>query len=405
MRRSSRRFLALGVLVLLFGFGGGVSANEPVVSCPEISPAFNDDFSSSGFYVPSYQGVSLETVTLTLVPAAVGTFTLSLTARSGHYGGTLLGTATVAATFTSTFPVPVVFNFGHVPVTTGSLVTFQGGVVGPSAVYMLSGSDPSCSVAETTGTTAPLDRFRRWGVVTTITGAPPGQYTHSVVVPAVASIHGANGTYYHTDLWAYADFLPLTATLTYYCYLGQNCGAATETFTIAAGTGSSSADIVGSGLNAPETAGALVIRYSSGFHEGTLKVLTRTYTPSLPSPTTGASSPGLAPTAASGRSIFVGLGNNGGDRSAGFRTNAGAFNNFAFPATVYFYLSTANGTSLGYVRQTWAAHEARQINDIFAAVGAGGVVTTDAILMVLSDIPVFSYVTVIDNQSGDSVIQ
>ena len=31
---------------------------------------------------------------------------------------------------------------------------------------------------------------------------------------------------------------------------------------------------------------------------------------------------------------------------------------------------------------------------------AGGVVATDAILTVVSDIPVFSYISVIDNQSG-----
>jgi hypothetical protein len=116
--------------------------------------------------------------------------------------------------------------------------------------------------------------------------------------------------------------------------------------------------------------------------------------------------PGVPITSASGHSTFVGLGNNGGDRSAGFRTNAGAFNTFSYPATVTFHLTTASGVPLGSpVTQTWAAHEARQINDIFGTVGAGSVITTDAILTVDSDVPVFSYVTVIDNQTQDSVIQ
>ena len=70
-----------------------------------------------------------------------------------------------------------------------------------------------------------------------------------------------------------------------------------------------------------------------------------------------------------------------------------------------FQLSRTDGTVLGSDTQTWAAQEARQVNDIYGAVGAGGLVTTDAVLTVTSDIPVFSYVTVIDNQTGDSVIQ
>ncbi|HEV8267201.1 MAG TPA: hypothetical protein VGR00_03165, partial [Thermoanaerobaculia bacterium] len=60
-------------------------------------------------------------------------------------------------------------------------------------------------------------------------------------------------------------------------------------------------------------------------------------------------------------------------------------------------------TPLGMTTRSWAPHEAFQINDIFAAAGAGGAALTDAYLVVTSDSPVFAYVTVIDNQSGDSV--
>ena len=55
------------------------------------------------------------------------------------------------------------------------------------------------------------------------------------------------------------------------------------------------------------------------------------------------------------------------------------------------------------VSATWAAREARQINDMFAVAGDGSDVSTDAYLVVTSSAPVFAYVTVIDNQSGDSV--
>ena len=249
-----------------------------------------------------------------------------------------------------------------------------------------------------------LDRGRTWPI--RITGDLPSTFPHSVTVPAAASIHGANNAFFHTDLWSYNfDAGPLDVTATFYCYAGQDCAAGPKTFSIDPGAGKSYSDVVGTLFGAPETAGAIVLKYSSTSSSNTLKALSRTYSPSLPNPTNGAGMPGQALTAASGRSTFVGLGNNGGDRSAGFRTNAGVFNSFAYAATVTFTLTTVSGALLGTVTQSWASLEARQVNDIFATVGAGGVVTTDAILTVTSDIPVFSYVTVIDNQTQDSVIQ
>ena len=52
--------------------------------------------------------------------------------------------------------------------------------------------------------------------------------------------------------------------------------------------------------------------------------------------------------------------------------------------------------------RTWEAFETFQISGLFAAVGAGGAVTTDAWLAVSASAPLFPFVTVIDNQSGDS---
>jgi hypothetical protein len=380
----------------------------PVIDCPWYSPTTADDFSVRGFYVASYPGTSLGAVTLILSPSAAGTYSLSLTARQGNFGGTLLGAVTVPVTFASTAPVPVAFDFGNVAVTQGATVTFQGSVVsGPSTVFMEVVTSTSCLVLETDGTNPPLGTFRRQGIAVTITGGLPATFAHTVTVPAVASIHGVNGAFFHTDLWAHSsDANTLNVTATYYCYLGQNCGAGTQTFSIDPGTGQTFSDVAGTAFGAPETAGALVLRYSSTSSNNTLKVLTRTYTPSLPNPTNGATLAGVTPTSNLGKWTFVGLGNNGGDRSAGFRTNAGVFNSYAVAATVTFNLTTKGGTPLGSsVTQTWAPHEARQINDIFGTAGAGSVVTTDAVLSVVSDIPVYAYVTVIDNQTGDSVIQ
>ena len=53
-------------------------------------------------------------------------------------------------------------------------------------------------------------------------------------------------------------------------------------------------------------------------------------------------------------------------------------------------------------RQPYGPHEAIQINDVFASLGAGSTVTRGASLTVTASLPAFFYVTVIDNESGDS---
>ncbi len=65
-------------------------------------------------------------MTLYLHPSVAGTYTLSLTARLSRFDGTLIGTATVPTTFSSTAPVPVVFSFGTLSVSTGAEVGFNG---------------------------------------------------------------------------------------------------------------------------------------------------------------------------------------------------------------------------------------------------------------------------------------
>ena len=165
-------------------------------------------------------------------------------------------------------------------------------------------------------------------------------------------------------------------------------------------------DIVSTLFGAPETAGAISFQYSSPSYVSTLHIVTRTYTPSLPNPTVGAVLNGQAAVDAVGSATFVGLGNNGGDRSAGFRTNAGLYNHSAFPTTVTFTLTATDGTPIGQpVVRVWAQHEAYQINDIFAAAGAESTVTNEAVLHVSSTLPAFPYVTVLDNQTGDSIIE
>jgi hypothetical protein len=128
------------------------------------------DFTTRGFYVKNYPGTSLNKVRLYPMTFAPGSYTLTLTARSGAYNGTVIGTATATASLTNT-DQPVDFVFTSPAVATGSIVTFQIGITaGPSNnVYYSVGpclsnwqcTYPGTQVVETEGTSPPLDTVRR----------------------------------------------------------------------------------------------------------------------------------------------------------------------------------------------------------------------------------------------------
>lgn len=415
MNRPALRLLGVSLSLCLLAASRGRADTPPVIACPWYSPTGGDDFASRGFFVPGYtaRGTTLKQVTLYLSFPSTGSYQLSLTASLSTFDGTVLGTATTSPSVTSTGFQAVVFDFGTVtvPDVANTTVTFKGAVISKPQgvtgnVLMQTTTDPACPAYETTGTDAPLSTYRRGGIAMLITGDVPSSLNHTVIVPATASIHGANGTFFHTDLWI-ANFGPaMTVTATYRCFAGQSCGTGTATISLDASKAKTFSDIVGTLFNAPETAGAIEFKYAGTSSNNQLKVLTRTYSPSLPNPTTGASLNGLLFINATGGATYLGLGNNGGDRSAGFRSNVGVFNPWGFPTTVTFKLSNPDGTPIGQaVTQSWGNLEARQISDIFGAAGAESVVTTDAVLQVTSTLPVFPYVTVIDNVTGDSVIE
>jgi streptogramin lyase len=233
--------------------------------------------------------------------------------------------------------------------------------------------------------------------------SPPATEKTILTVPAVASIHGVNGTSFRSDLWllnrSYSS--AVTATLTYRCFGGGSCGGVERSVGLAARQSVLLEDVVGALLGAPGTAGALEIAFDSG--SGPVTATSRVYTAS-PSGTLGTAVPALPAAAARLRSVFVGLAASGGALSKGFRSNAGAYNPNASPATVTFTLHGETGAVLGSTVRTLGPLEATQLYpNIFTLVGAGSVETRNAVLVVGSTTPVFSFVTVIDNQSGDSV--
>jgi hypothetical protein len=382
-----------------------------VIDCPWYTPNNGSDFATRGFFSNGYPGTSLKTVTLYLSFPAPGSYSLSLTAIAATFDGTVLGTATQSVNASTTDFTAVTFDFGTVAVTQATVVAFKGAVNskpgGAGAVLMEDVTEADCRLTETVDFTAPLSSFRHGGVAARITGDVGTTFGHRSNVAASASIHGANGAFFHTDAWINNPLsVDVAVTANYHCFAGMSCGTGTAAFVVPAGQAVTFSDITNALFSAPETAGAIVFVYTTPNYVPSLKVVTRTYTPNLPNPTNGAVLNGEPSIAASGNAAFPGMGNNGGDRSSGFRTNAGFFNPHQYPSTVSFKLTTKDGTQLGTtVTQVWAAGEARQLNDIFALTGAGGVVTTDAVLHISATLDGFPYATVIDNVTGDSIIE
>jgi hypothetical protein len=219
----------------------------------------------------------------------------------------------------------------------------------------------------------------------------------SLTVPASASIHGLNGTYFRTDLrlfnQSYSD--PVTVDLNY------TGGGHSGSVTLAAREARELRDVVGTSFAAPETSGGITIRWSGG----PVIASSRTYTDGADGGTIGTQIPALEDYRSMTGALFVALSSSGGDLTKGFRSNAGVFNPGFYAAqasaTVTFALYDSLGHSLG-IPLTTQVGGAAQINNIFAALGAGTVVTKNARLVVTSSLPVFPYVTVIDNRTGDS---
>jgi len=72
-------------------------------------------------------------------------------------------------------------------------------------------------------------------------------------------------------------------------------------------------------------------------------------------------------------------------------------------ATATVTLHAGDGTVLGTTSRGVGPHEPVQINDIFSAVGAPHTKNLAGWAEIVSDRPIYSYATVIDNQSADSI--
>jgi hypothetical protein len=227
----------------------------------------------------------------------------------------------------------------------------------------------------------------------------------TATIPASASIHGLSGAFFHTDLWMVnrSAVHQLAVWFRHRCPVEQTCGTHRYGYAVPQNGSLLFSDALKNIFADLETSGAIEIEYESG--TSPLVAISRTYSPSQPSPTSGSTVPALAADQAATTSVLPGLAASGGNLTLGFRTNAGAYNPGDTSVNATFTLFSEAGVQIG--NPVVAAIPARtpvQVNDVFGAAGASATSTSNAYAVVTATAPVFSYATVIDNQSNDSVI-
>jgi hypothetical protein len=231
-----------------------------------------------------------------------------------------------------------------------------------------------------------------------------GSSRATITVPVAASIHGANGTFFHSDAWIFnRSFTNASVvTLVYRCFGGAGCGAPKQV-TLNPRESRLITDIVGTLFLAPETGGAIELSWDT--FNGQIAAQTRLFTPASP-PSFGFGVPAEASSAATARAVFLGVAGTPA-LTGGFRTNAGAYNPNSGPVTVTFALYDGNtGAPIGTpFTRVWGPFEAAQVSNLTVSLGAGSVTTTNAVLVATSSGgAVFFYGATVDNLSGDAFL-
>jgi streptogramin lyase len=233
-----------------------------------------------------------------------------------------------------------------------------------------------------------------------LSGTAAGKIT--LTVPAAASSAGANGAFFHTDLWLMNRSFTSTAvaTLTYRCATGLACGNAVQPVLLQPRQSVMLTDVIGRTFSAPSTSGAIEVSWPTT--SGPVSASSQVSSPLPPAPAFGTLIPALPLAAAKMHAVFIGVASGGG-LTSGSRSNAGVYNPQPAPVDVTFALYKGDGTNLGTYTKTYQPNEALQLfPNVFDLLGVGSTAAKDAYLVVTATAPVFPYVTVIDNVSGDS---
>jgi hypothetical protein len=227
----------------------------------------------------------------------------------------------------------------------------------------------------------------------------PNLFGEILTIPTAASLQGARGQRFTTDLWVRnAAPVPRKFSLRFHC--PPPCGQNFAWIVLNLGPSETRVipdvifDYLGGGLNG--RAGAIEVAFDP--REGALEVTSRVRTSNQEAPGNGAVVPALRSEDRRSTASFIGLQALGGD--AGFRVNAGAYNPGDVASEITIQVRDAFGRPLGTVERTWGPQEWFQINDVLGAAGAPA--DAAASISFAATAPVFPFVIAVDNRSGDS---
>ncbi len=218
-----------------------------------------------------------------------------------------------------------------------------------------------------------------------------------VFLPTAASVRGAKGERFETDLWVHN---PAPAERMFTLRFWRD-GRATTPVVLRVGPRQTRhiPDVLSSVLGQRDAAGPLQLSYDP--RGGPMLFSARVVTVNPESPGNGTGIPVLRRDEARTSALFHGISGARHDLSGAFRVNAGAFNPHDAPVEAVFWLYDGDGTELGTFTRTLAPGAWLQVNDIFREVGAEGVATEGARLAFFARLPVFPFVVAVDDRSGD----
>jgi hypothetical protein len=173
--RGNSFLRAVGLAAMLALFAAPIVRADTTIFADPFEGSSGDQL-DRGFYLSSYPGTNLSTVSLEYLVDTPGSYTTSLTVRLGTYDGAIVGTTQTVTTNLGVNDTLVTYNFGGAPIPLGSVVTFTQQVVsGPTnVVFYDTGVSGVSGITQTNETVPPLDTFRRdsVGVIITATSLP-----------------------------------------------------------------------------------------------------------------------------------------------------------------------------------------------------------------------------------------
>jgi hypothetical protein len=258
-----------------------------------------------------------------------------------------------------------------------------------------------------------MSRIGRVALLGSLFGVAASLAAEVVTLPAAASIQGGNPFFSDVRVFNTSYSNPLNVTATYQCFIA-GAGAAggacpmpspSVQFTLAPRESRAFDDMIANadGFNAHDTAGG--VEFQTTGSDGQLVVTSRLFS-TFPQNTVGMFIPGLRSPRAFATSVLTSIRHdpvNGVGIVAGFRTNVGAFNPGDTDANASFVIFDGGQQAAPAVSRTVPAHSGVQVSGIFEAAGLPNLATSNAVIVVTANVPLYTYAAVIDNRTADPI--